>query len=115
MAAGADAVRNPDNLVSASTGCTHVAAHGLRRRSARALDGIVPGLDVIENSSYYSLCQLCKGVRTADDVLKAAGGGPSGAAVVYGVAVWHDLNSRTADATALRQQSSTVPTGRRSV
>ncbi|HEX2445033.1 MAG TPA: tetratricopeptide repeat protein [Vicinamibacterales bacterium] len=100
-----DAVRNPDNLVSA----THWLYLTLRRmgrddEATRALDGIVPGLDVIENGSYYSLCQLYKGVRTADDVLKAAGGGPSGAAVVYGVAVWHDLNGRTADATALRQQ-----------
>jgi hypothetical protein len=43
-------------------------------------------------------------MRTADDVLKAAGGGPSGAAVVYGVAMWQDLNGRTAEATALRRK-----------
>jgi tetratricopeptide (TPR) repeat protein len=100
-----DAVRNPDNLVSA----THWLYLTLRRlgrvdEAARALDGIVPGLDVIENSSYYSLCQLYKGLRTADDVLKAAGSGSSGAAVVYGVAVWHDLNGRTGEAAALRRQ-----------
>jgi tetratricopeptide (TPR) repeat protein len=100
-----DAVRNPDNLVSA----THWLYLTLRRlgradEAARALDGIVPGLDVIENGSYYSLCQLYKGTRTAEEVLNAAGGGPSGAAVVYGVAMWHDLNGRPAEATALRRK-----------
>jgi tetratricopeptide (TPR) repeat protein len=100
-----DAVRNPDNLVSA----THWLYLTLRRQgrvdeAARALDGIVPGLDVIENTSYYSLCQMYKGMRSADEVLKAAGSGPSGAAVVYGVAVWHEINGRTAEASGLRRQ-----------
>jgi tetratricopeptide (TPR) repeat protein len=100
-----DAVRNPDNLVSA----THWLYLTLRRQgradeAARALDGIVPGLDVIENTSYYSLCQMYKGMRSADEVLKAAGSGPSGAAVVYGVAVWHDINGRTAEANGRRRQ-----------
>ena len=100
-----DAVRNPDNLVSA----THWLYLTLRRQgradeAARALDGIVPGLDVVENGSYYSLCQLYKGMRTEDDVLKAAGSGSSGAAVVYGVAVWHDVNGRAGEANALRRQ-----------
>jgi len=100
-----DAVKNPDNLVSA----THWLYLTLRRlgrvdEAARVLDGIVPGLDVVENGGYYSLCQLYKGVRSADDVLKAAGSGSSGAAVVYGVAVWHDVNGRTAEAAALRRQ-----------
>jgi tetratricopeptide (TPR) repeat protein len=100
-----DAVGNPDNLVSA----THWLYLTLRRQgradeAARALDGIVPGLDVVENGSYYSLCQLYKGMRTADDVLKAAGSGSSAAAVVYGVAVWHDVNGRAGEANALRRQ-----------
>ena len=100
-----DAVRNPDNLVSA----THWLYLTLRRQgradeAARALEGIVPGLDVIENGSYYSLCQLYKGVRTADDVLKAAGSGSSGAAVTYGVAAWHDVNGRGTEADTLRRQ-----------
>ena len=100
-----DAVKNPDNLVSA----THWLYLTLRRlgredEAARALDAIVPGLDIVENASYYSLCQWYKGMRTADDVLKAAGGGSSGAAVVYGVAVWHEVNGRAADAARLRRQ-----------
>jgi tetratricopeptide (TPR) repeat protein len=100
-----DAVRNPDNLVSA----THWLYLTLRRlnradEATRALEGIVPGLDVVENGSYYSLCQMYKGMRPAEDVLKGAGGGPSGAAVVYGVSAWHDVNGRAADANALRRQ-----------
>ena len=105
-----DAVRNPDNLVSA----THWLYLTLRRMgrgddAARALDAIVPGLDVVENASYYSLCQLYKGMRTADDVLKAAGTGSSGAAVIYGVAAWHEVSGRAADADALRRQLADGP------
>jgi tetratricopeptide (TPR) repeat protein len=97
-----DAVKNPDNLVSA----THWLYLTLRRLgrsedAARALDAIAPGLDVVENGSYYSLCQMYKGSRTVDDVLAAAGTGPSGAAVVYGVSAWHAINGRTAEARAL--------------
>ena len=99
-----DAVRNPDNLVSA----THWLYLSLRRlgrddEAAQALAGIVPGLDIVENGSYYSLCQMYKGLRTADDVVKAAGSGSSGAAVLYGVAAWHDVNGRKGDANALRR------------
>ena len=43
-------------------------------------------------------------MRTADDVLRSAGSGSSGAAVVYGVAVWHELNGRASEANALRRQ-----------
>ena len=56
---------------------------------------------------------MYKGMRAADDVLKAAGGGPSGAAVLYGVAVWHELNGRTATRPRFADNSWTVPTGRR--
>jgi tetratricopeptide (TPR) repeat protein len=100
-----DSVRNPDNLVSA----THWLYLTLRRLgrtgyAERALAGIVPGLEVVENDSYYSLCQMYKGARTAEDVLKAAGPGSSGAAVVYGVSAWHAINGRAAAADALRRQ-----------
>ena len=100
-----DAVKNPDNLVSA----THWLYLTLRRQgptdeAARVLEPIVPGLDIVENGSYYSLCQLYKGMRTADDVLNAAGSGSAGAAVVYGVSAWHASNGRTAEARALWQK-----------
>jgi tetratricopeptide (TPR) repeat protein len=100
-----DTVRNPDNLVSA----THWLYLTLRRLgraddAAHALEAVVPGLDVVENGSYYSLCQLYKGARPAEDVLEAAGAGSAGAAVVYGVSAWHAVNGRSAEANALRRQ-----------
>lgn len=100
-----EAVKNPDNLVSA----THWLYLTLRRlgrtdAAARVLEPIVPGLDIVENGSYYALCEMYKGVRTEDAVLSAAGSGPSGAAVVYGVSAWRAINGRTADARALWQK-----------
>ena len=100
-----DTVRNPDNLVSA----THWLYLTLRRlgradEATRALDAVTPGLDVIENGSYYSLCLMYQGARGADDVLKAAGAGSGGAAVVYGVSAWHVLNGRASEAGKLRRQ-----------
>ena len=58
-------------------------------------------LEVIENMSYHALCLLYKGERTVDDVLKAAGEGPSGSAVRYGVSIWHLYNGRAAEARTL--------------
>jgi tetratricopeptide (TPR) repeat protein len=100
-----DTVKNPDNLVSA----THWLYLTLRRLgrtadAARALEAVTPGLEVIENGSYYSLCQLYRGDRSADDVLKAAGTGSAGAAVLYGVSAWHAINNRNAEAEALWRQ-----------
>ena len=99
-----DAVRNADNLVSA----THWLYLTLRRLgrtddAARVLEPIADGLDIVENGSYYSLCRLYKGMRSADEVLGAAGTGSSGAAVVYGVSAWHAVSGRQAEARALWQ------------
>jgi tetratricopeptide (TPR) repeat protein len=100
-----DTVRNPDNLVST----THWLYLTLRRLgrddlAARALEAVIPGLDVVENASYYSLCDLYKGTRTSEDVLRNAGTGSAAAAVIYGVSAWHALNGRHADADRLRRQ-----------
>jgi tetratricopeptide (TPR) repeat protein len=97
-----DAVKNPDNLVST----THWLYLTLRRLgrdadAARALEAVTPGLDVIENGSYHSLCLLYRGDRTIDDVLKTAGAGSSAAAVLYGASAWHAVNGRSAEAQAL--------------
>ena len=97
-----DTVRNPDNLVSA----THWLYLTLRRlgrtdEATKALDAITPNLDVIENGGYHSLCLLYKGERPVADVLKAAGGGPSGAAVLYGVSAWLLVTGRQTEAESL--------------
>lgn len=100
-----DSVKNADNLVST----THWLYLTLRRlgRTAdakRALEAVGPGLEVIENTSYYSLCQLYRGERTVTAVQEAAGKGSSGAAVIYGVSAWHAINGRRAEAETLWRQ-----------
>jgi tetratricopeptide (TPR) repeat protein len=100
-----DAVKNPDNLVSA-THWLHLTLRRLGRTddAARSLEAITPDLDVIENASYYALCRMYKGERTPDEVLGAAGSGSAGAAVVYGVAAWRAINGQSAEARRLWQQ-----------
>ena len=100
--AARDAVKNPDNLVSA----THWLYLTLRRlgrtdEAAKALSLITPGLTVVENGSYLSLCLLYKGERQVNDVVKNSGSGASGAAALYGASAWLHLNNRTAEAEIL--------------
>ena len=97
-----DVGKNPDNLVSA----THWLYTSLRRagRTAEAAEALAPirgDLEVIENMSYHALCLLYKGERSVEEVLKAAGEGPSGSAVRYGVSIWHLYNGRAAEARTL--------------
>lgn len=100
--AARDAVKNPDNLVSA----THWLYLTLRRlgrtdEATKALALITPGLTVIENGSYHTLCLLYKGERQVNDVVMNSGGGSAGAAVLYGASAWLHLNNRTAEAEVL--------------
>ncbi len=100
--AARDAVNNPDNLVSA----THWLYLTLRRlgrmdEATKALSLITPGLTVIENASYHTLCLLYKGERQVDEVVKNSGAGSAGAAVLYGASAWLHLNNRNAEAEVL--------------
>ena len=100
--AARDSVNNPDNLVSA----THWLYLTLRRlgraeEATKALSAITPGLTVVENGSYHTLCLLYKGERQVTDVVKNSGSGSSGAAVLYGASAWLHLNNRTAEAEVL--------------
>jgi tetratricopeptide (TPR) repeat protein len=100
--AARDAVNNSDNLVSA----THWLYLTLRRlgrteEATKALSAITPGITVVENGSYHTLCLLYKGERQVNDVVKNSGSGSSGAAVLYGASAWLHLNNRTAEAEVL--------------
>jgi tetratricopeptide (TPR) repeat protein len=90
-----DSVNNPDNLVSASY-WLYLTLRRLNRAddAARVLERITPNLEVVENGSYHSLLLLFKGERTAEDLLTKISGGPTGAAVLYGVGAWHLINGR---------------------
>jgi tetratricopeptide (TPR) repeat protein len=97
-----DVVRNADNLVAAS----HWIYLSLRRagRAAEAsavLAPITPELEVIENGSYHQLLLMYKGVRTPEEILKAAGEGSGGSAVRYGVSAWYLINNQRREASTL--------------
>lgn len=97
-----DVVRNADNLVAAS----HWIYLSLRRagrdaEAAAVLAPITSNLEVIENGSYHQLLLMYRGERTPEEVLTAAGEGPGGSAVRYGVSAWHFISGRRADASSL--------------
>ena len=97
-----DAVGNADNLVAAS----HWLYLSLRRAGRHAdaaaiLLPITADLDVIENGEYHQLLLLYKGQRTSESVLAAAGTDSGGSAARYGVAAWHLVNGRRAEAETL--------------
>jgi tetratricopeptide (TPR) repeat protein len=97
-----DAVGNADNLVAAS----HWLYLSLRRAgrhddAAAILLPIAADLDVIENDEYHQLLLMYKGQRTPESVLAAAGADSGGSAARYGVATWHLVNGRRAEAETL--------------
>ena len=96
-----DAVKNRTTSCQPPIGSTSRYGGSVAMRTRPALEAVTPGLEVIENGSYHSLCLLYRGDRTIDDVLKTAGAGSSGAAVLYGASAWHAVNGRSAEAQAL--------------
>ena len=100
-----DAVRNADNLVAASNWLyLSLRRAGQAEAAAAVLLPIDARLDVIENGSYHSLLLMYKGERTPDEVLKAAGEGPGGTAVRYGVSAWYLINGKVREARQLWAQ-----------
>ena len=102
--AARDSVKNADNLVSA----THWLYLTLRRLgrhddATKALAAVTGSLDIVENASYHTLCLLYKGERQVSDVVKNAGGGSAGAAVLYGASAWLLLNDRRLEAETLQR------------
>lgn len=64
----------------------------------RILDPILTSLDVIENQSYYNLCQFYKGVRSMQFILNGEGAASANDAVKYGVANWYMYNGNKEEA-----------------
>ena len=100
-----DVVRNADNLVAASNWLyLSLRRAGQAEAAAAVLLPIDARLDVIENGSYHSLLLMYKGERTPEEVLKAAGEGPGGTAVRYGVSAWYLINGKAREARQLWAQ-----------
>jgi tetratricopeptide (TPR) repeat protein len=89
---------SPDRLVST----THWLYMTLRRlnqntEAAKVLEPIVEGMDIIENTGYYRLALMYKGLIPSERLMgeAVAQGDSAGAhSVLYGVANWHLYNGR---------------------
>ena len=87
---------SPDRLVST----THWLYMTLRRlnrddEAVKALDPITEGMDVIENSSYYHLVLMYKGILPVERLVdEAQGDSAASHSVLYGVGNWHEYNGR---------------------
>lgn len=89
---------SPDRLVS-TTHWLYMTLRRLDRQSeaAKVLEPITEGMDVIENTGYYRLLLMYKGILPAERLLdEAARRGESAAShsVIYGVGNWHLYNGR---------------------
>ena len=88
--------KSPDRLVS--TGHWHYMT--LRRlnrnaEAAKALGPITEGMDVIENTGYYRLLLMYKGILPVERLLdEAQGDSAASHSVLYGVGNWHLYNGR---------------------
>lgn len=86
----------PDRLVST----THWLYMTLRRlnrnaEAKKALDPIVEGMDLIENTSYYRLTLMYKGILSDEQLLSETQGDSAAShSVLYGVGNWHLYNGR---------------------
>ena len=95
---------SPDRLVST----THWLYMTLRRlnrttEASKVLEPIVEGMDIIENTGYYRLTLMYKGLIPSETLLdEALKQGDSAAAhsVLYGIANWHLYNGRREQALA---------------
>ena len=88
--------QTPDRLVST----THWLYMTLRRlnragEAAKALEPITEGMDVIENTGYYHLLLMYKGILPVERLLdEAKGDSAASHSVLYGVGNWHEYNGR---------------------
>ena len=86
----------PDRLVST----THWLYMTLRRlnrnaEAAKALEPIVEGMDIIENTSYYRLTLMYKGILSEEQLMsETQGDSPASHSVLYGAGNWHLYNGR---------------------
>ena len=88
--------KTPDRLVS-TTHWLYMTLRRLKRNAeaANALKPITEGMDVIENTSYYHLLLMYKGILPVERLLEEAQGDSAAShSVLYGVGNWHLYNGR---------------------
>src|SRR5688572_2406440 len=88
--------KSPDRLVS-TTHWLYMTLRRLNRNAdaAKALGPILEGMDVIENTGYYRLLLMYKGIVPAERLLdEAKADSAASHSVLYGVGNWHLYNGR---------------------
>ena len=100
--------KNPDAL-SATTHWLYMTLRRLNRDSeaAKVLQPITEGMDIIENTGYYRLLLMYKGLIPADKLLEEALKQESSAgshSVLYGLGNWHLYNERREEAFKIFQR-----------
>jgi tetratricopeptide (TPR) repeat protein len=100
--------KNPDAL-SATTHWLYMTLRRLNRNTeaARALQPISEGMDIIENTGYYRLLLMYKGVIPPEKLLEEALKQESSAgshSVLYGIGNWHLYNGRRDEAFKIFQR-----------
>jgi tetratricopeptide (TPR) repeat protein len=87
---------SPDRLVS-TTHWLYMTLRRLNRTSeaAKVLEPIVEGMDVIENTGYYRLLLMYKGILSDEQLLNETQGNSAAShSVLYGVGNWRLYNGR---------------------
>jgi tetratricopeptide (TPR) repeat protein len=103
--------KSPDRLVST----THWLYMTLRRlnrnaEAAKALEPITEGMDVIENTGYYHLVLMYKGVLPIERLLEEAKGDSAAShSVLYGIGNWHLYNGRREQAVEVFRRITSSP------
>lgn len=95
--------KSPDRLV-ATTHWLYMTLRRLNRagEAAKALEPITEGMDVIENTGYYRLLLMYKGIIPAERLLEEAKGDSAAShSMLYGVGNWHLYNGRREQAVAI--------------
>ena len=88
-----------DNIVSSTHWLYMIQRRlGNRELAETMLDPITSDMEVIENQSYYDLCQLYKGLVPIDTLIETGTGSPSNDAVTYGIANWYFYNGEKSKA-----------------
>jgi len=92
---------HPDNVVSSTHWLYMIQRRlGDEDKAKEVLAPIEPGSDIIENFTYYKLCQFYKGDLPLDSVQGTAGS-PSSDAMKYGLGNWYFYNGDKEKAKAI--------------
>ncbi len=63
--------------------------------AAKSLEPVTEGMDIIENTSYYRLVLMYKGILPVERLLEEAQGDSAAShSVLYGIGNWHLYNGR---------------------